>query len=426
MPVFHSYVSQCVDEMLGGGMVGELRPFFKPNGYYSRGIRKAIRVPEFDAYFRRETLVNNETRMRLLNDAVRDVKRNTCLLACKQLGRIHKLRSAPVISKKSIKMTKLTQLIGIIKDKASQSKAVILSKRTTLSLLRATSHDWSTPPTAKHLATLLSSGDGSRATASAAVEVLMDRLQGTNNAAVALKCLMAVHHIIRHGSFILQDQLSVYPSTGGRNYLKLSNFRHSSDPMSWELSWWVRWFAQHVEQLLCASRILGFFLGTSTDREDRVSGLSNTHLLTELDSLLSLVEGICKRPDPNPNGNRLVDEIVNLARGDWGLVQIEVRVRISEFKERLGGLKFGEAVELVCCLKRLEQCQARIVDIMDGAMELRLWDLVRELKEIELYTEEAKLRRETTTLRLIHSSRFSPQLLSSPPHSLRFPSSRFM
>ncbi|KAK7396360.1 hypothetical protein VNO78_17301 [Psophocarpus tetragonolobus] len=93
MPVLHSYVSQRVDEMLGGGMVGELRPFFKPNGDYSRGIRKAIGVPEFDAYFRREALVNNETRMRLLNDAVRDVKRNTCLLACKQLGRIHKLRS---------------------------------------------------------------------------------------------------------------------------------------------------------------------------------------------------------------------------------------------------------------------------------------------------------------------------------------------
>ena len=168
-------------------------------------------------------------------------------------------------------MTKLTNLIGIIKDKASQSKAALLSKRTTLSLLRATSHDSSTPPTRKHLATLLSSGDGSRATASAAVEVLMDRLQGTNNAAVALKCLIAVHHIIHHGSFILQDQLSVYPSAGGRNYLNLSNFRHNTDPTSWELSSWVRSFAQHIEQLLCTSRILGFFLRTSTDSEDRVS-----------------------------------------------------------------------------------------------------------------------------------------------------------
>ncbi|RZC12918.1 putative clathrin assembly protein At4g40080 [Glycine soja] len=319
-------------------------------------------------------------------------------------------------------MTKLTNLIGIIKDKASQSKAALLSKRTTLSLLRATSHDSSTPPTRKHLATLLSSGDGSRATASAAVEVLMDRLQGTNNAAVALKCLIAVHHIIHHGSFILQDQLSVYPSAGGRNYLNLSNFRHNTDPTSWELSSWVRWFAQHIEQLLCTSRILGFFLGTSTDSEDRVSGVANADLLTEFDSLVALVEGICKRPEPN--GNRLVEEIVKLAREDWGVAQVEVGVRVSEFKERLGGLKFGEAVELVCCLKRLEQCQ----EMMDGARQLRFWDLVREVKDkagIQLYREEAKFRSETLKLRLSQSDRFSSRLLNSP-HFLRFPSGRFM
>ncbi|XP_020238776.1 adenylate isopentenyltransferase 3, chloroplastic [Cajanus cajan] len=93
MPVLHSYVAQRVDEMVDGGMVKELRPFFNPNGDYSRGIRKAIGVAEFDAYFRREACSSNETRVRLLQEAVRDVKRNTCQLACKQLGRIHRLRS---------------------------------------------------------------------------------------------------------------------------------------------------------------------------------------------------------------------------------------------------------------------------------------------------------------------------------------------
>lgn len=81
-------------------------------------------------------------------------------------------------------MTKLTNLIGIIKDKASQSKAALLSKRTTLFLLRATSHDSSTPLTCKPLAMLLSFGDSSRATTSATVLVLMDHLQGTNNIVV--------------------------------------------------------------------------------------------------------------------------------------------------------------------------------------------------------------------------------------------------
>ncbi|KAL3003890.1 hypothetical protein AAZX31_08G131000 [Glycine max] len=323
-------------------------------------------------------------------------------------------------------MTKLTHLIGIIKDKASQSKAALLSKRTTLFLLRATSHDSSTPPTRKHLATLLSSGDGSRATASAAVEVLMDRLQGTNNAAVALKCLIAVHHIIHHGSFILQDQLSVYPSAGGRNYLNLSNFRHNADPTSWELSSWVRWFAKHIEQLLCTSRILGFFLGTPTDREDRVSGLVNADLLTEFDSLVALVEGICKRPEPNNvyGNNGLVEEIVKLAREDWGVVEVEVRVRVSEFKERLGGFRFGEVVELVCCLKRLEQCQ----EMMDGARELGLWDLVGEVKDkagIQVYRQEGKLPKESRKLRFSESDRFSAPVLNSRDF-LHFPSGRFL
>ncbi|KAL5125099.1 putative clathrin assembly protein [Glycine soja] len=145
----------------------------------------------------------------------------------------------------------------------------------------------------------------------------MDRLQETNNAAVVLKCLIAVHH----GSFILQDQLSVYPSAGGRNYLNLSNFRHNTDPTSWELSSWVRSFAQHIEQLLCTSRILGFFLRTSTDSEDRVSEFDSDNTL---DSLVALIQRICKRLEPN---NRLVEVIVNLAREDWDVVQFEVHVR---------------------------------------------------------------------------------------------------
>ncbi|WVZ05064.1 hypothetical protein V8G54_018410 [Vigna mungo] len=93
VPVLYSYVGQRVDHMLRCGMVNELRPFFNMNGDYSRGIRKAIGVSEFHPYFRREATASGETRMRLLQEAVRDVKGNTCDLARKQLGRIHMLRS---------------------------------------------------------------------------------------------------------------------------------------------------------------------------------------------------------------------------------------------------------------------------------------------------------------------------------------------
>ncbi|KAE8665719.1 putative clathrin assembly protein [Hibiscus syriacus] len=108
----------------------------------------------------------------------------------------------------------LMDIIGFIKDSASQSKAAMLSDTKTLSLhlalLRATTDDPFTPPDPKHLDALLGSGYTSRATVSTVVEALMDRLQTTRDASVALKCLITAHHIVKRGSFILQDQLSVY------------------------------------------------------------------------------------------------------------------------------------------------------------------------------------------------------------------------
>jgi hypothetical protein len=367
-------------------------------------------------------------------------KNNTIVGSCVDLFDFlikTKLRKPQTDTKNMTKLTLFTDLIGIIKDKASQSKAALLSKPTTLSLLRATTHNSFTPPTHKHISTLLSSSDGSRATASSFLELLMDRLQNTNNAAVALKSLIVVHHIISHGSFILQDQLSVYPSTGGRNYLNLSNFRHNTNPTSWELSCWVRWFAQHIENILCSSRILGFFfLGRSlTDGEERVSGLTNGDLLKEFDSLVTLVEGICKRPNHasnegnknrDKNKNKLVDEIVNLVREDWVVIESVVIVEVSEIKERLGCLEFGEAVELVCCLKRLEECKERVVMILES--EQRLWELVSDVKDkvgMEVYKEKGKVQKEGRRLRFSESDRFSGRVINSRD-SLWFPSGRLL
>ncbi|KAD5960640.1 hypothetical protein E3N88_12112 [Mikania micrantha] len=87
----------------------------------------------------------------------------------------------------------MREFIGIIKDKVSLSKVALLTNSNTLPLhlavLRTTSHTPSTLPTDHHLATLLSLGDGSRATASTLINSLIHRLQRTTNATVALKCL---------------------------------------------------------------------------------------------------------------------------------------------------------------------------------------------------------------------------------------------
>ncbi|GMJ01125.1 isopentenyltransferase 3 [Hibiscus trionum] len=93
MPVLHQYVSQRVDEMVENGMVDEVRSFFDSNANYSKGIRKAIGVPEFDRYFRTEPFLDKRGRAELLQEAIQEVKRNTCRLACRQWEKINRLRN---------------------------------------------------------------------------------------------------------------------------------------------------------------------------------------------------------------------------------------------------------------------------------------------------------------------------------------------
>ncbi|XWS36276.1 hypothetical protein CRYUN_Cryun20dG0071400 [Craigia yunnanensis] len=93
MPVLNQYVSERVDKMVENGMVDEVRSFFDPNANYTRGIRKAIGVPEFDRYFRAEPFLDKQYRAKLLQEAIHEIKINTCKLACRQLEKIHRLRN---------------------------------------------------------------------------------------------------------------------------------------------------------------------------------------------------------------------------------------------------------------------------------------------------------------------------------------------
>ncbi|KAL1539785.1 Adenylate isopentenyltransferase 3, chloroplastic [Salvia divinorum] len=93
MPVLASFASDRVDRMVERGMIEEVRAFFRSNADYSRGIRRAIGVPEFDEYFRVESECDEETRARVLAEAIDAIKANTSRLACRQLEKIHRLRN---------------------------------------------------------------------------------------------------------------------------------------------------------------------------------------------------------------------------------------------------------------------------------------------------------------------------------------------
>lgn len=90
--VLKSFVSERVDRMVRAGLVDEVRQFFKPKSDYTRGLRRAIGVPELDEFLRAEE-EEDEIRARLLEIAIHKIKNNTCKLATRQLKNITSLQN---------------------------------------------------------------------------------------------------------------------------------------------------------------------------------------------------------------------------------------------------------------------------------------------------------------------------------------------
>ncbi|XP_071725325.1 adenylate isopentenyltransferase-like [Rutidosis leptorrhynchoides] len=92
--VLCEYLRKRVDEMMDSGMVEELAEYYA-SGSLSRhpGLRNAIGVPEFYDYFNSKGYdsVDEGT---LYEDAVNDIKDNTCRLAKRQIEKILRLKTA--------------------------------------------------------------------------------------------------------------------------------------------------------------------------------------------------------------------------------------------------------------------------------------------------------------------------------------------
>ncbi|KAG6735571.1 hypothetical protein NC652_014053 [Populus alba x Populus x berolinensis] len=305
---------------------------------------------------------------------------------------------------------KLRTVIDILKCLTSNIKATLSTKRNTkirIAVLRATTaRNSSSPPSDNRIAAVISFGRGSRLTACAFIEALMDRLQGTKNPSVALKCLFTIHSIIKKGPFILKDQLSFYPSFGGRNFLNMSKFRQDSDPERWELASWVRWYATVIEQNFIVSRFLGHYLNSSCssnnskDDEDKASALLNKDLLGELDVLVDFVEVICEAPDSlHLQLNNLVYAVIRYAGEDYRIVQREILIRVVELKDRMASLSCNELTQLLGSLKRFEDCKERLrLLFVNRARNDALWELIcgAKLKIMEMGTLKSLVKMERT------------------------------
>lgn len=197
-------------------------------------------------------------------------------------------------------------------------------------------------------------------------------------------------------------------------------------------------YARYLEHLLSTSRVLGFFLCSTSStaekdkEEDKVSALTNSDLLREIDSLTSLTEEICKRPDSfHMQGNELMGQIISLVGDDYLSSINEISIRVDEFNQRLSCLSFGESVELVCVLRRLEDCKERLLALSTRKRALveSLWCLISEMKgkvgDGKAYKEEGRLlltfgKRDSGS----ESARFGDRVISYGD-SVRFSSARY-
>ncbi|KAL2341239.1 hypothetical protein Fmac_009179 [Flemingia macrophylla] len=94
LPVLHSSLQARVHRMIDAGQIAEVRDFFHPRADYTRGIRRAIGVPEFHHFLAAEAHGADRTTLRrLLRAAIAALKINNCTLATRQLHKIHRLHS---------------------------------------------------------------------------------------------------------------------------------------------------------------------------------------------------------------------------------------------------------------------------------------------------------------------------------------------
>lgn len=191
-----------------------------------------------------------------------------------------------------------------------------------------------------------------------------------------------------------------------------------------------------METLLSTSRILGFSLCSSSNslekenQEEKISSILNQDLIRDIDSLIGLLEEICKIPDPRfVEGNKLLNEVIGLLSKDYLSVVNEILPRLGEVTQRLGCLSFSDSVELTCGLKRLEDCQEKlsVLFTVNKPSMKDLWSLIIELREklAKLKDEEErKLLMWKKSGKVSESARFDGRVLRSND-SVLFSSRRF-
>uniref|UniRef100_A0A3Q7IUN9 Adenylate isopentenyltransferase n=1 Tax=Solanum lycopersicum TaxID=4081 RepID=A0A3Q7IUN9_SOLLC len=96
--VLNLRVDKRVDQM--ASLVDEVRHIFIPDGDFTKGIWRSIRVPEMNRYLRQKANINedDESKQMILQASISSIKRNTRMMICNQLDKIQRLISEKMLS----------------------------------------------------------------------------------------------------------------------------------------------------------------------------------------------------------------------------------------------------------------------------------------------------------------------------------------
>ncbi|KAK1380889.1 Adenylate isopentenyltransferase [Heracleum sosnowskyi] len=97
LPILNQYLKKRVDEMLDSGMLQELENFYESGAIDSvsrTGLRQAIGIPELEKYIKytKCTDFDKDAAKTMYDDAIKEIKENTCQLAKRQVEKIQRLR----------------------------------------------------------------------------------------------------------------------------------------------------------------------------------------------------------------------------------------------------------------------------------------------------------------------------------------------
>lgn len=275
------------------------------------------------------------------------------------------------------KRIKLQEFMGLMKDQVSLGRAMAKAGQFShidLVVLHATNHEEHVVEE-KTIQSVLEVGGGSRMRVSHCVRFLMDRLNKTHSWIVALKCLVLICKCLHEGGFMFQDQLSIHPSRGGRNYLNLSKFRDTSSAFAWATSAWVRWYARYIEQLIQTSRGTGFFLDIKAEDEslhtERLMSLANSQLVKEMIDLEEILHEAAEwEAEDFVMDHALVKDALQLISATTRKAYIEIKLRFQEVIKRISTLVRTEALALLNICERLAEDSMSLMQLFETGESL--------------------------------------------------------